>query len=420
MMTHRFTYHNSNQWNWDSLPSSPQSKPKPVQKPRHTKKTNPARNIKIKIFHPNGHCVILHVQPTIMISDIKTKIDNRMGIATNTQKLVFQGEELNDDSTWIESNFPTAIFLLILEPQTQMVGASIDCFVCTLSGKTIRLNVNEMDRIKTIKERIEHEEGIAASHQRLIFAGQELDDTNVLSHYHIESGSTLYSSLRFRNYSLGCAYIQIDIRTNTDKTLVVLNVERSTTIHDVKRMIEEKTNVLFPFDLDGGDEPIQLMFAEQCLENALRLSDYNIYNHSTLYLQSTNHAYDHYYDAYMHDEAWETHDNSVLLSPRSSTSGSAFSSLCQIPEIKETFDIYIRIPQMDRIIQFEVDPNDTLQSIKTQIEMEETIPVEEQILTYLQRELDDDKTLCHYSIECESELQLTLQGFAKFVAEKLM
>ena len=54
------------------------------------------------------------------------------------------------------------------------------------------MEVEPHDEIRKLKTRIQEKEGITPARQQLIFANQELEDYNTLSHYGIEDGNTLH------------------------------------------------------------------------------------------------------------------------------------------------------------------------------------------------------------------------------------
>lgn len=205
----------------------------------------------------SGEIIMSKVKPRDSVKEMKIKISETQGFPPSQQRLIFRWKKLEDHRTLSdygvneESTHHSPVHLVVRLRQKPAMAISVQ----TMTGKTIKLEVEPKDSIESVKMKIQVKLGLPPDQQILFFNNKPLKNYGILSDYNIQHESTLFLlSLIF-------------VKMQSGKT-ISLPLYPGCAVDDMKQLIQNQEGIL--------PEQQRLMFEGKELEGDTTLEYYNI------------------------------------------------------------------------------------------------------------------------------------------------
>lgn len=215
-----------------------------------------------------GQTITVRVRPRDTVGDVKQKIFEQEGIPVDRQRMIFVGEQLNDNHRLLDYRIEheSAVHLVFRS------GQCFQIFVRTMNDRTMVFECQPTTTLERIKERVRDREGLHIDIQQLSFEGRVLENQSTLQECGLQHNSVLDLTLeQGRN-------TQIFISLPENDTLPLwVNCEH--TVAQLKQQIAERKNI--PADVQD------IFFARVRLEDDRTLQSYVIEENHMLHLHIT-------------------------------------------------------------------------------------------------------------------------------------
>ena len=368
--------------------------------------------------------ITLAVGPNDSIAKLKSMIKVEKGFPVDEQLIVYNERNLEDDRTVSDYNIQDKSTLdLVLRVPGRHKGHTRTGVLVTILTEasqrvpvaTYTLAVRPTNSILEVKLKIRDMTGVPPHKQILSFADRELENTRTISDYDIRNDSVIYLVEKIQ------VYLGIPLRQER----MVLELRPKDTVESVKDKIHAETKI----------SPYRqiLQFNGEHLDDVHSLNYYNIENKSMLSLYLAVEIFVKMSTGidvrfkFIKSNTIKNVKERIQLSDDIPCKMQRLFFLDRLLEDKYTLSDYsiengsildcdvlpisvdIKMPNEDDYITLAVGPNDSIAKLKSMIKVEKGFPVDEQLIVYNERNLEDDRTVSDYNIQDKSTLDLVLR-----------
>ena len=216
---------------------------------------------RINVISQNGENTILDISPLDLIENIKTKIEEKIGIPPCQQRFIFEGKQL--ENKW------TLAYYNIQNDSTIHLIYLLQIFLRENKGEIITLYHEQSDTIENVRTILCSQDRIPSDRLTLNFEGNQLYHWRTLADYNIINKSTLLI-VPWRREQLRIFVKALNRKIHT------FEVTTGDFIKDIKGLIQAKKGI--------PPNQQKLILSLRQLEDGLTLADYGIKNESTIQL----------------------------------------------------------------------------------------------------------------------------------------
>ena len=341
------------------------------------------------------------------IYNLKKEIKKREDFILENYSLIYKGKVLDDQKTLAHYNIYKDC---TLELELRII---IPITIKTLSGKNINLEISSSEYIYNVKKMVLKKEGLKQDKHYLFFDKMKLEDNKTLSEYNIQKGCML--ELR--------QFMMIYVKSIKGEIIMINDIQALDTVQNLKRKIKDKED----FNLDK----YSLIFNGKQLNDYKTLAELGIQKESTLDLvlkecfpifikifkgnvitievQLIDTIEDIKHKINEKDDNIPPNLQLLIFSGKELEDNKTISDYNIQKEsiliLKQLEKIFIKC-DTGKTITLEVLLSQTIGKIKQKIELKDKIPSELQILFFLGKKLEDNKTLSDYNIKNGATLKL--------------
>ncbi|RYG94241.1 hypothetical protein EON65_57805 [archaeon] len=148
--------------------------------------------INLDIRMVNGPAFRIQAKRSDSIAEVKEKLQYQFNINSSTQRLVFQGKQLNDHAALLSDYLSPNATEMKVHLITSRITQELQLQVHVLFHKVLGLELSPRDTVGQLKHAVMEREGIDAARQKVVFRGKVVPSYVTLAHLNLHPTDKLY------------------------------------------------------------------------------------------------------------------------------------------------------------------------------------------------------------------------------------